>query len=183
MTQVLQQNASVAAYRRVYLYLVQTDGITPATGQTGTGKLSKNGVAPATTAGSLVEVSSTNDPGRYYIELTTGELDTLGFGCLRYKSGSTLEGKALIQVVPDDPFTAGASVTAIADAYLDRVDGVEGNLTPRQQQRAVMAAVAALVGGLGGVTVTARDFNNTKNRITATVDSNGNVSAITFDLT
>ena len=69
----------------------------------------------------------------------------------------------------------------IADQFLDRVSGVEASLTPRQFFRLVAAAVLGKASGLATTTAIYRDTNDTKNRITATVDADGNRSAVTLD--
>ncbi len=115
--QQIQQSEATAARRRVFFQLVDaTDGITAETGQTGTGFLSKNGATPVATTGSLVELSATNMPGRYYIELTTAEVDTLGILPLRFKSAATAEMVADAQIVPFDPYDAVALGLSRLDA-------------------------------------------------------------------
>jgi hypothetical protein len=72
---------------------------------------------------------------------------------------------------------------SIADAYLDRADAVETGITPRQAARLGVAADSGKVDGMGTTTVHVRDAADTKNRVTATVDSVGNRTNITRDLT
>jgi len=69
-----------------------------------------------------------------------------------------------------------------ADAILDRTDGVETGVTLRQAQRATLAVVAGKSNGVTTTTAHFRDTNDTKNRITATLDANGNRTAVTTDL-
>jgi hypothetical protein len=78
--------------------------------------------------------------------------------------------------------TAGER-TSIADAHLDRADGVETGITPRQLLRAAGAALAGVLSGADGTTITLKAINNAgTTRIVATVDSNGNRSAVTLTL-
>lgn len=95
---------STAARRRVHLHCVDaTDGITPELGEAGgQPQLSKNGGAWANTSATLTAVGN----GGYYVELTTGEFDTLGKFRVRYKSANTAEAMAFGQVVAYDPFSA-----------------------------------------------------------------------------
>lgn len=65
------------------------------------------------------------------------------------------------------------------DAILD--DVVEGTLTLRQIQRVMLAALAGKSSGGGTATILFKGDNGTTTRITATVDSNGNRTAITVD--
>lgn len=71
----------------------------------------------------------------------------------------------------------------IADALLDRADGVETSYTPRQAFRLMLSALAGLLDGAATTTVHTRDPADTKNRITATVDASGNRTAMTHDVT
>lgn len=73
--------------------------------------------------------------------------------------------------------------SSIATTLLDLAAGVETNLTIRQAMRLFVSALANKVAGGGTNTVSFRDYNDTKNRITATVDGFGNRSAITRDVT
>ena len=65
------------------------------------------------------------------------------------------------------------------DAILD--EAVEGTTTFRQMLRVFMAALAGKSTGGGTVTLTFRDVVDGKARITATVDEDGNRTAITLD--
>lgn len=107
--QLLQQSEATAAQRRIFFQAVDaTDGISAETAQTGTGFFSKNGAAPAASSGSITELSATNMPGRYYIEATAAEVDTLGIIEFRFKAAATAEVVVRAQVVPYDPYDAVA---------------------------------------------------------------------------
>lgn len=67
----------------------------------------------------------------------------------------------------------------IADTVLDEI--VEGTLTMRQVMRILLAALAGKSSGGGTVTLTFRDIADSKARITATVDTSGNRTAIVRD--
>jgi len=88
---------STAANRRVYMLLVDaTDGITAETGEGGgQPEISKNGGSFTSTSATLTHISD----GYYYVELTAGELDTLGTALIRYKSANTIETGVEIAVV------------------------------------------------------------------------------------
>jgi hypothetical protein len=60
-------------------------------------------------------------------------------------------------------------------------DIIEGSLTSRQIQRIVLAASAGKITGGGTATIIFRDDADAKARITATVDANGNRTAVTKD--
>ena len=105
--QLLQLSEATAAQRRIFFHAVDaTDGIAAETGLTGVGRTSKNGAATAASSASISEIDSTNMPGRYYIELTAGELDTLGIIEFRYKDAACAEVVARAQVVSFDPYSA-----------------------------------------------------------------------------
>lgn len=77
---------------------------------------------------------------------------------------------------------AGTTVdlTALSDAVLDAV--VEGTTTVRQSVRLQNAALAGKLSGAATTTVAIRDLNDCRDRITATVDADGNRSAVVLDL-
>lgn len=92
----------------------------------------------------------------------------------------------LLDAVLADTGTDGVAVSAatanqIADALLDRTAGVETNRTPRQALRLILAALVGKLSGAATTTVTIRDTNDGVNRVVATVDADGNRSAVTLD--
>lgn len=79
--------------------------------------------------------------------------------------------------------TAGDIVGNFLEDLLDGQD-IEAGLTVRQALRLIGAALAGKISGASGTTVTIRNaVADTKDRIVATVDSDGNRTAITYDLT
>jgi len=66
---------------------------------------------------------------------------------------------------------------AIAAALLDLAAGVETNLTLRQELRLLASVLLSKNSGGGTATNTFRDFNDIKDRIVETVDSDGNRTA------
>jgi hypothetical protein len=70
--------------------------------------------------------------------------------------------------------------TAI-DNIFDRTAGVETSWTLRQAMRIILSAVAGKLSGAATTTIAIRDMADTKDRISATVDADGNRSAITRD--
>lgn len=67
------------------------------------------------------------------------------------------------------------------DNVLDRAAGIETGVTPRQGFRLMLAALVGKLSGAATATVVMRDTGDAKDRITATVDANGNRSAVTLD--
>lgn len=76
---------------------------------------------------------------------------------------------------------ATGSLAAIADEVLGYA--VEAGLTTKQALRLMAAALAGKISGASGTTITIKNaVADNKDRIVATVDSDGNRTAITYDL-
>lgn len=94
--------------------------------------------------------------------------------------------KAKTDNLPASPAAVGdiPTANANADALLDRANAIETGLTLRQALRLLAAAAAGKLSGAATTTITIRNaVADSKARITATVDSDGNRSAITTDVT
>lgn len=98
--------------------------------------------------------------------------------------------KAKTDNLPASPAAVGSAMTltggerdSIAAALLDLAAGVETGLTLRQLCRILAAAEAGKLSGAATTTIKIRNTADSKDRITATVDADGNRSAITLDLT
>jgi hypothetical protein len=95
------------------------------------------------------------------------------FTAIRYATGS-LAGSFAPPVVLE---AAGFS------AYLLDEEDIETGMTLRQALRLITSATGGKVSGAGTTTITFRNaLADTADRITATVDSSGNRTAITYDL-
>lgn len=79
--------------------------------------------------------------------------------------------------------TAPPTADETADAILDRANGVETSWTLRQALRVILASLAGKLSGAATTTATIRDVGDAKNRIVATVDADGNRTAVTYDKT
>lgn len=75
---------------------------------------------------------------------------------------------------------AAPSAATIADAVVDEV--IAGTTTLRQMLRGFAAALLGKASGLGTTTAVYRNIADTMPVITATVDADGNRSAVTLDL-
>jgi hypothetical protein len=84
-----------------------------------------------------------------------------------------------VTVTTNSDKTGYALSAAGIDAVLDEV--VEGTLTLRQILRIGLAVLAGKSAGGGTATITMQDVADSKARVTATVDINGNRTAITLD--
>jgi hypothetical protein len=100
--------------------------------------------------------------------------------------------KAKTDNLPADPADA-SDIAALIDALptaaenaaalLDLANGIETSITPRQALRLILAASAGKLSGAATTTVTIRNVGDSKARITATVDADGNRSDVTVDAT
>ena len=93
--------------------------------------------------------------------------------------GTAVYGGAILV---DDTFSANIDTlqnSSTAGAVWDHA--VEGTYTAEQVMRIMSAALAGKASGLDTLNPVFRDLSDTKNRITATTDVNGNRSAVTVD--
>lgn len=67
-------------------------------------------------------------------------------------------------------------------SYLLDEEDIETGMTLRQAMRLMAAATAGKISGASGTTVTIRNVGDSKDRIVATVDADGNRNAIVYDL-
>lgn len=89
----------------------------------------------------------------------------------------------LLDTGTDGVALSSATQDAIATALLDLANGVETGETLRQALRLIRAVAVGKAAGLGTTTATFRDKADSKDRVTATVDADGNRSAVTTDAT
>jgi hypothetical protein len=103
----------------------------------------------------------------------------------------TADDAVLAAIAALNNLAAGAAMTltsgertAIANALLDLADTIEVGLTLRNAQRLQSSAAAGKLSGAATTTAVLRNaVADSKDRITATVDADGNRSAVTLDLT
>lgn len=103
---------------------------------------------------------------------------------------TVINGGATVTYLPMKGRARAASIIKVNELSQDDVTGavleavIEPGLTLRQALRLLAAATAGKLSGGGSTTVTIRNaVDDSKNRIVATVDSEGNRTAITYDLT
>ena len=103
-------------------------------------------------------------------------------GALLAKQLASLSGQKDLVVLG---IPRGGVVVAdeIADAILDRANAIETSYTLRQALRILLAADGGKLSGAATTTITIRNAVDTKDRIVATVDADGNRSAVTLDTT
>jgi hypothetical protein len=103
---------------------------------------------------------------------------------------TVINGAATTTYLPMKARARAASIIKVNELSQDDVTGavlealIEPGLTLREALRLVAAATAGKLSGAGTSTETIRNaVGDNKNRIVATVDSSGNRTAITYDLT
>lgn len=118
---------------------------------------------------------------RAAVGLASANLDTQLTAIDDYLDTEVAAIKAKTDNLPASPAAAGdiPSAATVAAAVLAAGD-VDG-FTLEETLKLCLAALAGKVSGASGTTVTIRAADDSKARITATVDSNGNRTAITLD--
>ena len=191
-----KQNESAASRRWIMFFACDddsADAYAPKTGLSfGAGdlKVAKAGAAWAnatgTTAnGRVVEIGG----GWYWYQFEAAELDTLGAIGLFTNVTDVYSAGASAEVVAVDQYNAasggmsnldatvsGGSGSAVVTALLaETIDGetIETIL-------AIAGAVGAAKRSISGGTFILRDLADTRNLVSATVDGNGNVTAVTI---
>ena len=119
----------------------------------------------------------------------TAQLTAIGHLAAAIEAEGTVAGTtvltALGTLAADITVTGDVLTTGnVANAILDAVNGVEDGLTVRHALRLIAAATAGKISGAATTTITIRNaVVDDKDRITATVTSDGDRTAITYDLT
>jgi len=119
----------------------------------------------------------------------TAQLTAIGHLAAAVEGEGTVAGTTVLTAL--GTLAAAINVTGdvlttgnVANAILDAVSGVEEGLTVRHALRLIAAATAGKISGAATTTITIRNaIVDDKQRIIATVDGDGNRSAITYDLT
>lgn len=114
---------------------------------------------------------ATNTPNLGDVGITQAGADKVWSTTARTITGGT--------ITTNNDKAGYALSTAGVDAILD--DTVEGSLTMRQMVKIMAAALAGKAAGGGTTTITFTGLDGVTARITATVDANGNRSAVTVN--
>lgn len=143
----------------------------------------------ATTPANTLDVNATGEAGIDWanvggktstVALTGTSLNSVSGSIGGDVAGKVLGGGSGV-FVADGVQVAASGGGATADDLWDEV--VDGTYTARQLLRLLASALAAKSSGGGTTVVTFRDVADTKDRIVATVDANGNRTAITLTAT
>lgn len=181
MYESIPLNTPTASKRRIYFFLPQTDGITPATGKTGKVRLTFNGAASADSTNNIVELSAANLPGEYYLELTQAEANT-GVGIVRGSLAPAGCARIPIQgfITPDDIYVAALTANDLS-LHLFRtfvLDAKFAGLTFEEVMLVVSSALAGKNSGMQANSPVFRDLADSSNVISGTLDGNKNRTAV-----
>ncbi len=130
-----------------------------------------------------------------FLVVTANEWDSMCSTAIRAANATQFAGQTITAAAGVTLPTSVASPTNVTaatgvvlsntgiDNILDRTAGVETSWTLRQAFRIILAVAAGKLSGAATTTVAIRDMADSKDRISATVDSDGNRSAVTRDAT
>lgn len=119
----------------------------------------------------------------YRPDVTAGTTLGVSSGNAQIAAADVRSAVGLASANLDTQLDALPTAAENAAGLLDLSAGVETSLTVRQYFRLAASALFGKASGLGTTTAVFRDFGDTKNRLSATVDANGNRSAVTRDAT
>lgn len=160
-------------------FVLSTDAVTASSSQTDmTVTVSKNGAAyvDSTTANIT---ASTNNNGMYLVELTAGDVDTEGRLDIMVANSTHLPVFDRYSVVPSNVHKS--LILGTSELRVDNsTQPVEGNKTVQGFQRIALAVLAGETTGGGSTSASILSTTGSVTRVAATVDSNGNRSAITL---
>ena len=174
-------------------FLDDTDGKSRETGLTIANtdiRLEKNGATTFVdkTSGGATHVEA----GNYYTTLDATDTNTTGPMRVHVNMTGALavwvdcvvfEQNVYDWLFVNNVAPATFSANDAATALLDLSNGIESSLTMRQAMRLAVAVLAGKASGGGGSAITYRNVADTKDVVVATVDSYGNRSALTRDVT
>lgn len=160
----------------------------------------------AHTDGGFVEIDATNMPGFYRLDLSDAIVASgVNAVTLMLKGAANMAPLPIeIELVAYNPqsatdlglsnldttvssrlasasYTAPPTANENADALLDRTNGIETGYTPREVFRLIASTHLGKVSGAGTGTEVFRSITDTKDRVTSTVDAEGNRTAVVLD--
>lgn len=110
-------------------------------------------------------------------------VDKSGYSVVSVGTEAITSGSFAANAIDGNALAASAA-SEVANTLLDQPNGVETNMTLRQALRLVAAVLFGRVSGAEGSTLMFRNaVADTKTRVTATTDSNGNRTSVTTDAT
>lgn len=196
--QTIKQNETVANRLEVALLAIKTADDTGYTSNLLNSEIKlvkPNGSAVNATNGST-HISN----GLHRFLLTQAEVDTLGVLKIQLNQATCYGDIKEVQIVAYDPYSVtnlglsnldAAISSRLAttsyentDAFLDKTNAIETGVTPRGALRLMLAVLAGKLSGAGtGTEIFRNAVADTKNRVSASVDTSGNRTTITTDQT
>lgn len=195
MTTWLKQSATVTI--ALGPFVDSTDGFTSENGLT----IAQADVLLSKNAGAWAQKNSTTAPaymtgsnGFYSVELNATDTGTAGLLSLSVSESGALPVFREFMVIPVASYNAIIGGTTSMNSNVTQWGSVdvattnpitesiiEGSLSIKNVLRLNLAALAGKVSGMATTSVAFRDQADTKNRISATVDTSGNRTAVTVD--
>ncbi len=190
------KEGGISTYRSVGSTLTSVGDLVPALPMTasttsvlvGSGSMSKlvpilaSGTATLTGNGSLSAIKTMTASGTATL---TGDAALSALAKIYASKTVNLTGNAALSatahMVATNP-SEQLSVSQISTDILDSQD-IETGVSLREALRVMLAALAGKVSGAGTSTITFRNVSDDKNRIVADVDTNGNRTTVTLDVT
>lgn len=171
MASLVQQSTTQLALK--FFLVLSSDHLSPATGKTPTVTISKEGAAFGSPAGAVSEIAN----GWYKVAANATDTNTLGEILLHATEASSDNCDMIAaEVVAFNPQDAWLGILAAAN-------GVETGMTVLQALRLIASTTGGKLSGAGtGTEIFRNAVADSANRVTATVDSSGNRSAITYSL-
>lgn len=108
--------------------------------------------------------------------------NTAAMGYATFPGETTLTGDLTAKGKMSATLDAGARPSAFDIAQEIVGTSADGSVTIGQAFKLLLAVLVGKVSGAGGSTITFRDVDDTKNRVVANVDANGNRTAVTKDV-
>ena len=152
---LIYRSEASASLRRAPMWLMGSDGTTPATGESG-GQPQINwlarGTATVNTAATLSLVSA--NAGEYYVELNASEVSALGVAAIHYRSATAIPNSTYVQVVN---FDSGDSMRLGQFALPSAAAAASGGLptfgTGAGQINPSSGSVGLIIQAYSGVTI------------------------------
>lgn len=189
---------SLSSYNRARLSFVPSVTLTPGAPMSVSGSISLSVAAAdldqivaivASGSAAIAVLTANLSAGVLMAASTNGSLSVLS---AQLGGIIPVDASASMSLTPDVVMSARAFMVAtaggptplspegLAQTLLDSSE-IETGYSMRESLRLMLAAMAGKVSGAETSTVILRDVNDTKNRIVATVDGNGNRTAVTHD--
>lgn len=145
--------------------------------------LSGSSALAITGSGSLAAAVAMSASGSLVITVTSAQLggifDVVATGAMTMTPTVTMQALANLEAEAGGP--TPLSPEGLTEQLLDNSD-IETGYSLREALRLILSSVAGKLSGAGTATITIRNVSDSKDRIVATVDTNGNRTSVTYDV-